>query len=83
MKRSFWGNFPLFLIPQTNKPVFFERKKRQGETYPSERTKKYRNRKIDKWLRAKIPIPISRALGRAARNQKNYSYISLCSSQAV
>ena len=53
MKRSFWGNFPLFLIPTESG---------RGKTretcgwHP-----------LAKWKRAKIPLPVARALGKAVR----------------
>jgi len=52
MKRSFWGDFPLFLIPQAKKELI---NKTKGS---------YR-----KWLRAKIPLPISRSFAKVCKNK--------------
>lgn len=51
MKRAFWGNFPLFLI-------------HQNVSKPKSEDIQGRYRK---WERAKIPLSISRALGRAVK----------------
>lgn len=60
MRRAFWGNFPAFLVPRDyNKKRFYIQGKfsvHDNKTYP---------RKMAKWLMAKIPLPTSRALGRA------------------
>lgn len=67
MKRAFWGNFPNFLMPQTNKRLSHKKK---GKKY---RTQHYRpNGKVPKheqWERAKIPLPVARALGKAVRQE--------------
>jgi len=60
MKRSFWGNYPAFLIPQDyNKKAFYKPglfMQPRWEIYP---------RKNLQWIRSKIPLPVARALGRA------------------
>lgn len=50
MFRSFWGNFPAFLIPMdlSKKPI-----------------QKTTQNRFRKWERAKIPLPVARALGKA------------------
>lgn len=62
MRRAFWGNFPSFLIPRDfNKPLFYL----PGTITPNE--KDY-PRHMGKWLRAKIPLPVARSLGRSIAN---------------
>jgi len=60
MRRSFWGNYPAFVIPRDyNKKAFYKPglfMQPRWDVYPRENIQ---------WLRAKIPIPIARALGRA------------------
>lgn len=60
MRRSFWGNYPSFVIPRDyNKKSFYKPSlfmQPNWEAYP---------RKNLQWLRAKIPIPVARALGHA------------------
>lgn len=51
MFRSFWGKFPYFLIPM------------DSTKKPIQQIKS----KLLKWERAKIPLPIARALGKAVR----------------
>lgn len=64
MKRSFWGNFPAFLIPRDyNKKPFTKRKYIDGKRYPVDL---YRG-KFAKWERARIPMPLARSLGRCIR----------------
>lgn len=53
MFRPFWGNFPAFLIPRD-----YNKKSMQ---FYSNRWK----RELRQWEKARIPLPISRALGRA------------------
>jgi len=63
MKRSFWGNYPAFIIPRDyrKKPFYIPGSLRpNAKDYP---------RHISKWLRAKIPLPVSCALGRAVANE--------------
>lgn len=52
MKRSLWGCFPPFLVPQDNRVKLHVI---QGQ--------------LRKWDRAKIPFSVSRALGRAIKNE--------------
>jgi len=63
MRRSFWGNYPAFVIPRDyNKKGFYKPgqfMQPRWDTYP---------RKHLQWLRAKIPLPVACALGRAIRN---------------
>ena len=73
MKRCFWGNFPSFLVPRDmNKKPFFKRDKNRM------RRRSIRHKKIledvpgwlsDQWERARIPLPFSRALGKAVFNE--------------
>ena len=53
MRRCFWGNFPAFLIPYSLK--------KRNHNYGF--SGKYRS-----WERAKIPLPVAKALGTAIRN---------------
>jgi len=55
MKRSFWGDFPFFLMPtDLSKPSIF---------------KHNWNHKLRKWQRAKIPLTCSRAFARACKQK--------------
>ncbi len=55
MRRSFWGNFPLFLVPcDTSKPKI--------SSYSG-------FDKLAKWKRAKIPFVVSRAFARACKQE--------------
>jgi hypothetical protein len=59
MKRTFWGNFPSFLIPvDMNKESIY---------YPGSFCKPRDNSWLRSWNRAKIPLPVARALGAAVR----------------
>ena len=60
MYRNFWGNFPMFLMPMTNKVLTARSKKGFITHFKGER-------RISSWARAKIPFPISRAFARAIR----------------
>jgi site-specific DNA-cytosine methylase len=51
MRRLFWGNFPLFLVPRD-----FHKGLIENERGP-----------LRHWLRSKIPLPVARALGAAVR----------------
>ena len=66
MKRSFWGNYPAFMIPRDyNKKSFYKPRlfmQPNWEAYP---------RKNLQWLRAKIPLPIACALGKAVKDMIN------------
>jgi len=53
MKRSFWGNFPPFLIPLESG------RGKQRETTGWD--------KLAKWKRARIPFPVASSLGRALK----------------
>ena len=63
MRRSFWGHYPAFLIPRDyNKKRFYkpgEFMQPRWDIYP---------RKNLQWHRAKIPLPVARALGKAIRD---------------
>lgn len=62
MKRSFWGNYPAFVIPRDyNKKAFYKPglfMQPRWDEYPREHIQ---------WLRAKIPLPVAQALGRAVK----------------
>lgn len=59
MKRVLWGNFPAFLVPtDMNKPSMF---------YEKSFCKPRDNTWLRSWNRAKIPLPVARALGVAVR----------------
>jgi len=53
MKRSFWGNFPLFLIPME------QNRGKMRETCGWD--------KLARWKRARIPFPVAQALARAIK----------------
>jgi len=69
MRRSFWGNFPSFLIPRDyNKGILSSGINRAtGEPRKSTHNFTYRG-KLRSWERAYIPAPVSRALGRTVKN---------------
>jgi site-specific DNA-cytosine methylase len=50
MRRSFWGNFPIFMLPSSNKKSIWKGKY---------------NNKTRSWERAKIPLACSRAFAKA------------------
>lgn len=64
MRRSFWGNYPAFVIPRDyNKKAFYKSglfMQPRWDVYP---------RKNLQWLRSKIPIPVACALGRAIKSE--------------
>ena len=63
MKRSFWGNYPAFVVPRDyNKKAFYKPglfMQPRWDIYPREHLQ---------WLRAKIPLPVACALGRAVKS---------------
>jgi DNA (cytosine-5)-methyltransferase 1 len=64
MKRAFWGNFPAFLVPvDMKKGRFTERKYINGKRCP----KDLNTGPLRAWERAKIPLPVARALGGAVK----------------
>jgi len=69
MKRCFWGDFPAFLVPKDANKVIYH------HFYPSKSGKRKKSYvgdglgKHKKWLIAKIPLPMARALGKAVRQQ--------------
>ena len=64
MRRCFWGNFPPFLIPRDyNKGQFTERKA-NFTRYPKDLLS---HSWISSAQRARIPLPVARALGKAIR----------------
>jgi len=69
MRRSFWGNFPAFLIPRDyNKGILSSGINRAtGEPRQATHNFTYTGR-LRSWERAYIPRPVSRALGRAVKN---------------
>ena len=65
MRRSFWGNFPAFLIPRDmNKKTFTKRKYLKGEHEGKNSPVCIDGSKYASWERARIPIPVSRSLGK-------------------
>lgn len=77
MKRAFWGNFPSFLVPRDyNKGIMIghrDVKAKRGKPDPSIGDIFGKgNRKGQGWLksweRARIPLPVARALGVAVRD---------------
>ena len=80
MRRSFWGTFPSFLIPRDyNKGILSSGINRAtGEPRKATHSFTYRG-KLRSWERAYIPAPVSRALGRAVKNNlKIRTKLSLC-----
>lgn len=73
MQRCFWGNFPAFLVPRDyNKKTIFKKNKNRGVRTPVRHLKGEKGVPgwlIRQWDRARIPIPFSRALGRAVFNE--------------
>jgi len=76
MKRAFWGNFPAFLVPRDyNKGTMIghrDVKEKRGKPDPSiGDIFGSGNRKgqgwMKSWERARIPLPVARALGAAVR----------------
>ena len=69
MRRSFWGNFPAFLVPRDyNKKILSSGINRvTGEPRSSTHNFTYTG-KLRSWERAYIPRPVSLALGRAVKN---------------
>lgn len=61
MKRCFWGNFPSFLIFRTQGKTVYSKLHRY------QRKARIKEPKASKWERAKIPLPIARALGSSVR----------------
>jgi len=68
MKRCFWGNFPFFLVPRDfNKGILSGgRNRATGEIRKPTHKYDYSG-KLRAWERAKIPLPVARALGVAVR----------------
>lgn len=61
MYRPFWGNFPAFL-------VFVDYNKKSMKFYSDKW-----DRFLRSWEKARIPLPVARALGRAVRNSRMVS----------
>lgn len=62
MYRGFWGDFPAFLMPRTNK-VLTDKMANGKMTHFKGRS----NHAKDSWIRAKIPLACSQAFARACR----------------
>lgn len=62
MRRGFWGNFPPFLMPRTNK-VLTAKMANGKMTHFKCRS----NHAKDSWIRAEIPIACSQAFAKACR----------------
>jgi len=85
MKRSFWGNFPAFLVPKDAKKVVYaghwdknpHRDNRPKMSYVGDGLGKHK-----KWLIAKIPLTMSRALGRAVKEELNIINLK-CSKEVI
>lgn len=67
MRRCFWGNFPSFFITRDfSKKAFTKRKYLpDGRNSPVD----LHQGKYGKWERAKIPLPVARALGKTVMSQ--------------
>jgi hypothetical protein len=58
MPRCFWGNYPSFLVPRDfNKTISNNKKRLEDPPGVSKFMKP--------WVRARIPLPVARALGEA------------------
>jgi len=68
MKRAFWGKYPPFLVPSTNKPIM---RHIGSKPYSKDKGEFYSHHPLQSWMRAKIPLPVARALGRAVKNELN------------
>ncbi len=64
MRRSFWGNFPPFLIHRQNGKIVYEGLHKYQRVL-KKAIEVSTNGPWRKWERARIPKPVSRALGRA------------------
>jgi len=68
MKRSFWGNFPLFLMPSDSRKKKLTERNTTGKG-PSHMRIDGKIPKYESWERARIPLACSRAFARACREQ--------------
>ena len=66
-KHCLWGQFPPFLVPQTN-TLMWQNGPRSNPINPLTGKK---TRKLSSWVSAKIPLPVARALGRAVMEKLN------------
>ena len=66
MRRAFWGNFPTFLMPMTNKPILRHIGSKQYSNDPKEF---HSHDPLQSWKRARIPLACSRAFAKACREQ--------------
>jgi DNA (cytosine-5)-methyltransferase 1 len=65
-EHCFWGIFPPFLIPKTNKLMWgYPKKSRQNPINP---TTQQRTRVLSSWLNAKIPLTCSKAFAKACKD---------------
>ncbi len=68
MTRTFWGRFPTFLIPQSNKPPLIGHRSKD----PKKRGWSPYTGAFKSWERARIPLSVSRALARAIREDMSH-----------
>lgn len=69
MRRSFWGNFPaFFILRDMGKKTFTKRKYLKGEHQGKNSPVCLDGSKYASWERARIPLTISRALGKAVKS---------------
>jgi len=62
MYRSFWGNFPVFLMPQTNRTLVVKSAFGFITHFP-------RERQLSSWTRAKIPFVCAQAFAQAIKRE--------------
>lgn len=66
MKRSFWGDFPYFLMPSDSRKKQLTTRNRSGKG-PSHMRINGKIPKYESWERAKIPLACSQAFARACK----------------
>jgi len=69
MRRSFWGNFPAFLVPRDYTKGILSSGINRATGQPRNSTHNFTYAgKFRSWERAYIPAPVSRALGRVVKS---------------
>lgn len=76
MRRSFWGNFPLFLMPQDMMKKKMTNRNSTGKG-PSHMRVDGKIPKNESWERAKIPLACSRSFARACREALEESVLEV------
>lgn len=69
MRRSFWGNYPAFLVPRDYSKGILSSGINRATGQPRSSTHNFTYvGKLRSWERSYIPAPVSRALGRAVKS---------------